>query len=283
MFLHILVIYCACVLRIEKKRRKYERKMEITASLLFAIGFIFLMTTLGASSVFFIKRETSIAVQAGFFGFASGVMVAASVWSLLLPALEEYGRRTLFPVTFGFLIGSAFLSILDKCVTRMRKTEHRSKEKALKLFLAITLHNVPEALAVGFAFGAAYVSKTPSALFLAIGMAIGIGVQNFPEGAAVALPMRESLKNRKKAFAFGVVSGIVEPIFVIMGCFLATGLKSVLPWLLSFAAGAMLFVVAEELMPEIGEGKERKFGAWAFVIGFIGMTVLDVISVFFDS
>ena len=249
------------------------------------IGFIFLSSTLGAALVYCFKGELSKKANAAFLGLASGIMLAASVWSLLLPALSqsgnEWGRYAIIPVSIGFLLGSGFLWVFDKITPNKEKEEtFTNKRKAKRLFLAVTLHNIPESLAVGFAFGAAWGIGTQAAFLSALGVAIGIGIQNFPEGAAVSLPMRTALKSKHKAFLYGVLSGGVEPIFAVVGCIFAAVLYGLQPWLLAFAAGAMVFVVAQDLLPEtfIEEGGRcASIGAWGTSIGFVLMMILDVL------
>jgi ZIP family zinc transporter len=249
------------------------------------IGFIFLSSTLGAALVYCFKGELSKKANAAFLGLASGIMLAASVWSLLLPALAQaengWGRYAIIPISIGFLSGAAFLWTFDK-ITPNKQTagNFSARKKAKRLFLAVTLHNIPESLAVGFAFGAAWGVGTQAAFLSALGVAIGIGIQNFPEGAAVSLPMRAALKSRNKAFLYGVLSGGVEPIFAVIGCVFAAFLQGLQPWLLAFAAGAMVFVVAQDLLPEsfIEEGgRYVSIGAWSTVIGFVFMMILDVV------
>lgn len=246
------------------------------------IGFIFLSSTLGAALVYCFKKEFSPRLNAAFLGLASGVMIAASVWSLLLPALDEtqngWGRYAFIPVSIGFLLGSAFLFVFDKLLPSQSQKGLSADKRTKRLFLAVTLHNVPESLAVGFAFGSAWSIGTPSAFWTALGVAIGIGIQNFPEGAAISLPMRASLKSKHKAFLYGFVSGAVEPVCAVLGCVFAAYLRFLQPWLLSFAAGAMIFVVAQDLLPDIETAGERgrAIGAWGAAIGFVLMMILDV-------
>ncbi|MBQ8429250.1 MAG: ZIP family metal transporter [Clostridia bacterium] len=248
------------------------------------IGFIFLSSTLGAALVYCFKGELSKKTNAAFLGLASGIMLAASIWSLLLPALEQagngWGRYAIIPVSVGFLLGAAFLWLFDKMTPDTRKKALLSEEKkAKRLFLAVTLHNIPESLAVGFAFGAAWAIGTQAAFLSALGVAIGIGIQNFPEGAAVSLPMRTALRSKNKAFLYGLASGAVEPVFAVFGCIFAVYLRVLQPWLLAFAAGAMVFVVAQDLLPDslVEEGEARSsLGAWATAFGFVLMMILDV-------
>ena len=247
----------------------------------FGIGFIFLMTALGAALVYFFKNGISKTVNAAFSGFASGIMLAASVWSLLLPAIEQaeqsWGSFALGYIVAGFLLGGVFLLAFDRLAGAAYSTRAELKRSA-KLFFAVTLHNVPEGLAVGFAFGTAYAVGTTAAYIAALGLAIGIGLQNFPEGAAVALPLYSALGNKHKAFLYGAASGVAELIFGTAGYFLAAQLQRLQPWLLAFSAGAMVFVVAEELLPETrGEGiRLPSVGAWGVMLGFVLMMALDI-------
>lgn len=246
------------------------------------IGFIFLSSTLGAALVYGFKKEFSETLNAAFLGLASGVMVAASVWSLLLPALEKtqngWGRYAFIPVSLGFLLGALLLWGFDKILPKPKENTVGFNQKTRRLFLAVTLHNIPESLAVGFAFGNAWAIGTQAAFLSALGVAIGIGIQNFPEGAAVALPMRATLKSKHKAFLYGLASGAVEPIFAVLGCIFAAYVAFSLPWLLAFAAGAMIYVVAQDLLPDTCEAGDRgrSIGAWGAIIGFVLMMILDV-------
>ena len=244
----------------------------------FGILLTFLTTALGASAVFLFKGDVSPKANAVFLGFASGIMLAASVWSLLLPALSQtetyLGRLSFLPVAIGFLFGGAFLALLDKCTVKLRGKTLNGKLR--RLFLAVTLHNIPEGLAVGFAFGAAAMIGTAVAYFSALGLAIGIAVQNFPEGAAISLPMKNEFQNNKKSFLWGASSGLVEPIFATVGYFLATSLKGLQPWLLAFSAGTMVFVTAHDLIPDSRVSENFKSGAWGVMLGFVLMMTLDV-------
>lgn len=251
--------------------------MDFTSITILGIGFIFLMTTLGAALVYCFKTQMPEKLQAALFGFAAGVMTAASVWSLLLPALAEaesvWNGLAFLPVTIGFLLGGALIVGFDRALgVRGNKEEGRAR----KLFLSVTLHNIPEGLAVGFAFGAAFAAGTSAAYIAALGLAIGVGVQNFPEGAAVSLPMQTALQSKHKAFLYGVLSAVVEPIFAVIGYFFAAYLRVLQPWLLAFSAGAMIFVVSEELLPEAKREGSGSIGAWGVMIGFILMMILDV-------
>lgn len=258
-------------------------------TLLTVLGFtvIFAATTAGAALVFFFKNDISEKLNTLFLGFAAGVMIAASVWSLLIPSIEEaerggMGKWSFVPAAIGFLIGGLFLVLLDRVVphfhpgTGQEEGVHSSLHKTVKMFFAVTIHNVPEGLAVGFAFGGAALIGTTEAAFAALGLAIGIAIQNLPEGAAVALPFKQVTGSRAKAFLFGMGSGAVEPVAAVIGFFLATSLAAAQPWFLSFAAGAMIFVVAEDLIPDAKLADHPHLGTWGVMAGFSLMMVLDV-------
>lgn len=257
----------------------------MNGTLLTVAGFmlIFVATTLGAALVFFFRKNLSDNLNTVFLGCAAGIMTAASVWSLLIPAIEgatDYGFWSFAPAATGFMLGGLFLVLLDKCASRVYgfgKGGNRLKsdfKKPMKMFLAMTMHNIPEGLAVGFAFGAACGEK--AALFSALGLAFGIAIQNFPEGAAVSLPLKKATGSNLRAFLFGTGSGAVEPVAAVLGYFLASTLTVAQPWLLSFAAGAMIFVVAEDLIPDAKSGENAHLGTWGVMIGFALMMALDV-------
>lgn len=257
--------------------------MNNTVITILGISFIFLMTTLGSALVFLFKRNVSDKLNSIFSGFSSGIMIAASVWSLILPALsqsESWGKLAFLPVTIGFVLGVIFLVVVEKLATVVEKKNDKPYKKkrfgkSSKLFLAVTLHNIPEGLSVGLAFGNAFIVGTESAFYLALAVAIGIGIQNFPEGSAISLPMHKEFGSRWKAFLFGMLSGLVEPIMAVAGVFLSSLLTPVLPWLLAFSAGSMMYVVAEELMPE-SKSSMSSIGTWGFIFGFLLMMILDV-------
>ena len=234
-------------------------------------SFTFLMTALGAATVFFFARAVCERAQGALLGFAAGVMTAASVWSLILPAIEQTaaeGRLPPFlPAAAGIVLGALLLALLDE-FTRQRGGERVTHSDFLPLS-AITLHNIPEGMAVGLAFALA---ADGEGLAGAAALALGIGVQNFPEGAAVALPVYQSGKSKRRAFWTGVLSGAVEPLFGALVVLAAAGIHALMPWLLSFAAGAMLYVVAEELLPRAGGRR----GTCGFLVGFLLMMILDV-------
>lgn len=239
-------------------------------------GFTFGMTALGAAMVFFLAGEPKPRFQKALLGFAAGVMTAASVWSLLIPAIdraEELSSRPgWLPAAVGMLLGVVFLAALDTSLPRLRgrdSTDNEVWRKNTLLMTAITLHNVPEGMAVGLAFALAAAGESFAG---AAALALGIGIQNFPEGAAISLPLRQEGCSRGSAFKRGMLSGSVEPVFGILVVLAAGWAQPAMPWLLSFAAGAMLYVVVEELIPQA----HSRAGTCGFVTGFLMMMVLDV-------
>ena len=246
-------------------------------------GFTFLMTALGAAMVFFFAGEPRPHFQKTLLGFAAGVMTAASVWSLLLPAIDRAAEGALpdwLPAAGGMLLGVVFLSALDALLPHLRRDrtwQDASWRQTTLLMTAITLHNVPEGMAVGLSFALAAQHGGDEGLYAAaMALALGIGIQNFPEGAAVALPLRQEGMSRMRAFLYGSASGIVEPIFGVLAVLVAGNVGPVMPWLLSFAAGAMLYVVVEELIPEAHLGEHSNAGTLSVMAGFLLMMVLDV-------
>lgn len=270
--------------------------MNETLTIVLGFTLPFLMTTIGASLVFFFKKTSKI-INMITIGLAAGIMLSASIWSLLLPALENaeetWKNLSFIPVVVGFLIGGIFMIILDFISSKFFKSDENktndtiefsktnnsnnnfiNKKKAFKLFSAITIHNIPEGMSVGFAIGTAV--ATQSSFLTALMFALGIALQNLPEGLATTLPLYNCLGSKKKSFFLGTISGIVEPLFAIAGFFLATAITSLLPWLLAFSAGAMIYVIIEELLPEIHFGEQKSFGTWSFMIGFVIMMILDI-------
>ena len=260
----------------------------MTQSLLWAAGgtgFTFLMTSLGAAVVFFFRRQVTASAQRIFLGFAAGVMIAASVWSLLIPAIEEAeeaGQVGWVPAAGGFVLGVAFLMALDGILPHLhpgaREPEGaRSKlHRTTLLIFAVTLHNIPEGMAVGLSFALAAQHNDPALYAGAMALAVGMGIQNFPEGAAIALPLRQEGVGRTRAFLWGSLSGLVEPVFGLLTVLLAGSIQPLMPWLLSFAAGAMLYVVVEELIPEAHLGEHSNVGTLGVMGGFLVMMILDV-------
>lgn len=236
-------------------------------------GFTCLMTTLGAAMVFFFAGEPQPRFQRAMLGFAAGVMTAASVWSLLLPAIDQAAEGVFpvwLPAAAGMLLGVVFLAVLNSLLPKLRREPADAAWRQNTLLMtAITLHNVPEGMAVGLAFALAAGGENPAG---AAALALGIGIQNFPEGAAISLPLRQEGKSLWRAFAGGMLSGVVEPLFGILVVLAAAWARPLMPWLLSFAAGAMLYVVVEELVPQA----HSRAGTCGFVLGFLVMMVLDV-------
>ena len=236
-------------------------------------GFTFLMTTLGAATAFFFSGEPRPKFQKAMLGFAAGVMTAASVWSPLLPAIDQARAEGKLPgwlpAAAGMLLGVVFLAALDSLLPRLRRTPREDWRQNTLLMTAITLHNVPEGMAVGLAFALAAEGE---GLAGAAALAMGIGIQNFPEGAAISLPLRQEGFSRSQAFWGGTLSGSVEPVFGVLVVLAAGAVHPLMPWLLSFAAGAMLYVVVEELVPQA----HSRSGTCGFVGGFLVMMVLDV-------
>ena len=267
---------------------KFEWLLGIDPVLLalFATLFTWGLTALGSSMVFFFKTINKKVLNS-MLGFAAGVMIAASFWSLLKPAIEmsdAKGDISWLPAMIGFLSGGAFLFAIDKILPHLHiglsidKAEgiKTSWQRSVLLVLAITLHNIPEGLAVGVAFGALSANPDMGVLSGAIALAIGIGLQNFPEGAAVSIPLRREGFSRFKAFNYGQLSGIVEPIAAVIGAYLVYSITPLLPYALSFAAGAMIFVVVEELIPESQSGTETDLSTIGAMLGFAVMMILDV-------
>ena len=266
----------------------YEWFVELNPIMqaLYATLFTWLLTALGAAMVFFFKTIDRRVLD-GMLGFAAGVMIAASFWSLLAPAIEmtkEAGGIPWVPPAIGFLLGGGFLFLVDKVLPHLHmglpveaaEGIHTRWQRSILLVLAITLHNIPEGLAVGVAFGALATNIPSASLAGAIALAIGIGIQNFPEGAAVSVPLRREGLSRRKSFWYGQLSGIVEPIAGVLGALAVIVMRPILPYALAFAAGAMIYVVVEELIPESQLEKHADIGTWGAIIGFVVMMTLDV-------
>ena len=244
----------------------------------------FLGTSLGAAMVFVLRDRISDGVQRALTGFAAGVMVAASFWSLLQPALdgaENMGRLSFLPAAIGFLLGIGFLLLLDVITPHMHMDEQTegpksSLKRTTKLILAVTLHNIPEGMAVGVVYAGWIAGDAGISNAAALALALGIALQNFPEGAIVSMPLRAAGLPKMKTFWYGVLSGVVEPIAALITLAAASAVVSILPYLLAFAAGAMFYVVVEELIPEMSKGEHSNLGTVAFSLGFVLMMVLDV-------
>ena len=245
----------------------------------------FLGTTLGAACVFFMKKSLGDLVQRSLAGFAAGVMVAASIWSLLIPAIEQsegMGRLSFLPALIGFWVGVLFLLMLDRLIPHLHVGSDQTEGPKSKLgrttmmVLAVTLHNIPEGMAVGVVYAGYLTGNAQITLMGALALSLGIAIQNFPEGAIISLPLRSEGMGKMKAFAGGVLSGIVEPVGAVLTIMAAGLIVPALPYLLSFAAGAMLYVVVEELIPEMSAGEHSNIGTIFFAVGFSLMMILDV-------
>ena len=242
-------------------------------------------TSLGAGCVFFLKKSLSDGIQRALTGFAAGVMVAASVWSLLIPAMEQaadLGRLAFFPAAVGFWLGILFLLLLDHLIPHLHQNSLQAEgpksqlQRTTMMVLAVTLHNIPEGMAVGVVY-AGYLAGTAQITAAgALALSLGIAIQNFPEGAIISMPLRAEGMPKRRAFWDGVLSGIVEPIGAVLTILAAGIVVPALPYLLSFAAGAMLYVVVEELIPEMSQGQHSNVGTMFFAVGFSVMMVLDV-------
>ena len=242
-------------------------------------------TTLGAAMVFFMKKEMNVRLQKMLLGFASGVMIAASVWSLLIPAIdmsEQAGGISWMPPAVGFLFGMGFLLVLDTLIPHLHFTEEKPEgvpsqlKKTTMLVLAVTLHNIPEGMAVGVMFAGLLTANSGITLAGAFALSVGIAIQNFPEGAIISLPLKGEGMSSNRAFLYGTLSGVVEPVAALLTVLLYRVLAPVLPYLLAFAAGAMMYVVVEELIPETAEGEHSNIGTIGFAVGFALMMMLDV-------
>ena len=245
----------------------------------------FLGTTLGASCVFFMKKTLSDLIQRSLAGFAAGVMVAASIWSLLIPAIEQsedMGKLSFLPAFIGFWSGVLFLLLLDRLIPHLHVGSEQAEGPKSKLgrttmmVLAVTLHNIPEGMAIGVVYAGFLAGNTQITAASALVLSLGIAIQNFPEGAIISMPLRAEGESKGKAFLGGVLSGVVEPIGAVLTLLAAQLVIPALPYLLSFAAGAMLYVVVEELIPEMSQGRHSNLGTVFFAVGFSVMMVLDV-------
>ena len=245
----------------------------------------FLGTSLGAFTVFFMKDKINVKVEKILLGFAGGVMIAASIWSLIIPSIEQsesMGKLSFFPATIGIILGVAFLFTLDSIIPHLHinseKPEgiHAKLKKTTMLVFAVTLHNIPEGMAVGVVLAGAYYGNAEISMTSALVLSLGIAIQNLPEGAIISMPLKSEGLSKPKSFLYGVLSGIVEPIFGLITILLTGLITPVLPYLLSFAAGAMIYVVVEELIPESQTGEHSNLATISFVVGFLLMMILDV-------
>lgn len=246
----------------------------------------FFGTIMGAAFVYFLKEQMSMTMQRVLSGFAAGVMVAASVWSLLIPSIEmseNMGKWAFVPAAVGFLGGIAFLLLLDKIIPHLHVSEEKPEglkadlKKSSMMILAVTLHNIPEGMAVGVVFAGMLANDETITMMGAIALAIGIAIQNIPEGAIISMPLCSTGTGKNKAFFYGILSGVVEPLGALVTIWLSEFILPFLPWLLAFAAGAMMYVVVEELIPEASKGEHSNIGTISFSVGFVVMMVLDVI------
>lgn len=256
--------------------------------MLFAILIPFLGTALGSACVF-LFRNIGKKVDKILTGFAAGVMIAASVWSLLIPAMEQaeqtagMGKLSFIPSAIGFLLGIGFLLLIDELVPHLHMNSEKpeglksSLSKHAMMLLAVTIHNIPEGMAVGVVYAAMLTEGSGISYGAAIALAVGIAIQNFPEGAILSLPLHQSGMKKQHAFLFGTLSGAVEPISTVIVILLSSFFTPILPYCLSFAAGAMIYVVVEELVPEMSEGEHSNIGVIAFSLGFVLMMILDVV------
>ncbi len=261
--------------------------MDMTQALSWAAlgtGFTWLMTIAGSAMVFVFANKRKLSHHI-FLGFAAGVMIAASVWSLLIPSIEqssEQGQIAWIPAAGGFVLGVGFIMLLDFVLPHVHMGSSKpeglpsSWKRSTLLFSAVTLHNIPEGMSVGVMFAMAAQTGSEAHLGMALALAVGMGLQNFPEGAAISLPLANEGGSRLRAFLLGSLSGIVEPIFGILTVLISALIVPVMPWLLAFAAGAMVYVVVEELIPESHLGVHSNIGTLGFIAGFLVMMILDV-------
>ena len=254
-------------------------------SVFYGILIPFLGTSFGAACVFFMKKEMGDRLQRMLTGFAAGVMVAASIWSLLIPAIEQsenMGALSFFPAVVGFWIGVLFLLALDHLIPHLHVGSEQSEGPKSKLgrttmmVLAVTLHNIPEGMAVGVVYAGFLLGNSGITAMAALVLSVGIAIQNFPEGAIISMPLRANGLGRGKSFLYGFLSGVVEPVAAFVTILAAGIITPAMPYLLSFAAGAMIYVVVEELIPEMSQGRHSNIGVIAFAIGFGIMMMLDV-------
>ncbi len=244
--------------------------------------FCFFMTTLGSATVFLTKKNGSSRFTSLLVGASSGVMLAAVIWSLIIPSLTWNENKSVYgwmATTIGIILGAAFLALIDVFTPEVKENDVRKNKKRTKLlFLSVTIHNIPEGMAVGLSIALAVASHQSITLLGAFMLALGVGIQNFPEGSAISLPYYQDGNKKSKAFLYGMLSGIVEPLAGILVVFIAQPMVSLLPWILSFAAGTMLYVVVKELIPEAHENHHRlDLGTIGFIIGFLIMMSLDVL------
>ena len=258
----------------------------MTIEMLQEIFIPFVGTTLGAGCVFFVKGKLNMRLQRIFTGFAAGVMVAASIWSLLLPSLENaghMGKLAFLPAVIGFWLGILFLAAMDKAVPHLHMNSETAEgpksklQRTTMMILALVLHNIPEGMAVGVLYAGAMMQETDITVTAALVLSIGIAIQNFPEGAIISIPLHGEGMKKSRAFTYGMLSGLVEPLAAVCTIFVAEFAVPALPYMLGFAAGAMIYVVVEELIPEMSEGEHSHLGTFMFMIGFTAMMIMDVV------
>lgn len=258
----------------------------MTAEVIKGILIPFFGTSLGAACVFFMRKSMSSVLQSALNGFAAGVMVAASVWSLIIPAIEQssaMGKAAFVPAAVGLLAGILFLQVIDIILAHLHtdgvqndKDKGNHKKKTSMLVFAVSLHNLPEGMAVGVVYVGLLMGNSGITAAGAMALSIGIAIQNFPEGAIISMPLKANGASKIKSFICGVLSGVIEPIGAVLTLLAASFIIPALPYLLSFAAGSMLYVVVAELIPEITEQDSRHIGTWMFALGFVTMMILDV-------
>lgn len=258
----------------------------MTIEMLQEIFIPFVGTTFGAGCVFFVKGKLNMRLQRIFTGFAAGVMVAASIWSLLLPSLESashLGNWAFIPAMVGFWLGVIFLALMDKAVPHLHMNSDTAEgpksrlQRTTMMILALVLHNIPEGMAVGVVYAGAMMQETELTVTAALVLSLGIAIQNFPEGAIISIPLHGEGMKKSKAFTYGMLSGIVEPMAAVLTILVAEVVVPALPYMLGFAAGAMIYVVVEELIPEMSEGEHSHLGTFMFMLGFSAMLIMDVV------
>ena len=259
--------------------------IEMNSNILLGIMIPFIGTTLGSAMVFFMKDNINAKIEKTLLGFAAGVMIAASVWSLLIPAIDmskEQGRIAWLPAAVGFMLGILFLLLIDSIVPHLHLDSDKPEgvkskfSKTTMMMFAVTIHNIPEGMAVGVAYAGAIMGHSKLSLTAAVALSIGIAIQNFPEGAIISMPLKGQGMSKMRAFKCGFLSGVVEPIGAFITILLTSKIIVILPYLLAFAAGAMIYVVIEELIPESQSGEHTNIGTIGAAIGFVLMMVLDV-------
>lgn len=255
--------------------------MNKTLMTIFGCTIIFIATTIGSALIYFLKKDINKKLNCIISGFSAGIMIAASIWSLILPSIsfaDNLGKWNFVPAVAGIIIGCFLILAIDIIVHFLNKNKNCNMEsiKLKRFVIAFTLHNIPEGMAVGFALGSALLTAENVAFAGAFGLAVGIAIQNIPEGLAVALPVYNHTKNKNKSFLIGTLSGVVEPIFAFLSVILASKIKVLLPWFLALSAGAMIFVSVEDLIPE-AKNENSHAGTWGFIVGFLLMMILDII------